>query len=113
MANMDEDEFVSMIETSPIETFLMEFRDLSNKLIGVILLDINNNDLSAVYSFFEPKLSNFGLGNFMIIQCLLYGKKNKYKYLYLGYYIKEISSMSYKLRFKPGQILEDSKWKNL
>lgn len=113
MANMDENEFVSMIKTSPIETSLMEFRDVSHNLIGVILLDINNNNLSAVYSFFEPKLSKFGLGNFMIIQCLLYGKKYKYKYLYLGYYISEISSMSYKIRFKPGQILENNVWKNV
>ena len=111
MANMDENEFVSMIETSPIETSLMEFRDLSHNLIGVILLDINNNSLSAVYSFFEPKLSRFGLGNFMILKCILYGKKYKYKYLYLGYYISEISSMSYKIRFKPGQILENNEWK--
>ncbi|MDC0228146.1 arginyltransferase [Alphaproteobacteria bacterium] len=111
MANMDEDEFISMIETSPIETSLMEFRDSSNKLVGVILLDINNNNLSAVYSFFDPELSRFGLGNFMIVQCLLYGKKNKNKYLYLGYYISEISSMSYKIRFKPGQILENNEWK--
>ena len=113
MANMDENEFVSMIESSPIETSLMEFRDLSHNLIGVILLDVNNNNLSAVYSFFEPKLSKFGLGNFMIIKCLLYGKKYKYKYLYLGYYISEISSMSYKIRFKPGQILENNEWKNV
>ena len=53
MANMDQNEFVSMIETSPIATSLMEFRDLSHNLIGVILLDINNNSLSAVYSFFD------------------------------------------------------------
>ena len=56
MADMDEDDFISMIETSPIETLLMEFRDKLNKLIGVILLDVNNNTLSAVYSFFEPNL---------------------------------------------------------
>ena len=70
MANMDEDDFISMVETSPIETFLMEFRDKFNKLIGVVLLDVNNNTLSAVYSFFEPNFEQTGLGNFMISQCL-------------------------------------------
>ncbi|MDC0094047.1 arginyltransferase [Alphaproteobacteria bacterium] len=113
MADMDEDDFISMIETSPIQTFLMEFRDKINKLIGVILLDVNNNTLSAVYSFFEPNLKKNGLGNFMISQCLIYGKKNKYKYLYLGYYISQISSMSYKIRFQPGQILDNNEWENL
>ena len=113
MSDMEKDEFSSMIETSPIQTLLMEFRDKSKNLIGVVLLDTDKKNLSAVYSFFDPKFSKLGVGNFMIVQCLLYAKSNKYKYLYLGYYIEELSSMSYKSRFKPGQILSNNEWKNL
>ncbi len=112
MSSMDDDEFSSMIETSPIQTSLMEFRDYTKKLIGVVLLDIDEKNLSAVYSFFDPKFNKLGLGNYMIIQCLLFGQSKKYKYLYLGYYIEELSSMSYKSRFKPGQILNNNEWKN-
>lgn len=112
MSYMDEDEFTSMIETSPINTTLLEFRDKSNKLIGAVLLDIGKKNLSAVYSFFDPKYNKLGLGNFMIIQCLLFGKNKNFNYLYLGYYIEELSSMSYKSRFKPGQILNNNKWEN-
>ena len=112
MSDMDEDEFTSMIETSPINTSLLEFRDEYKNLIGTILLDINEKNLSAVYSFFDPKFNKLGLGNYMIIQCLLFGQSNKYKYLYLGYYIEELSSMSYKSRFKPGQILNNNEWEN-
>ena len=112
MSDMDEDEFTSMIETSPINTLLLEFRDKSKNLIGAVLLDIDKKNLSAVYSFFDPKFNKFGLGNYMIMQCLLYGKSKKYEFLYLGYYIKELSSMSYKSRFKPGQILNHSDWEN-
>jgi arginine-tRNA-protein transferase len=113
MSDMDENEFISMIETSPIKTKLMEFRDTSKNLMGVILLDIDDVNLSAVYSFFDPKLSKSGIGNYMISQCLIFGKKNKYKHLYLGYYIGEISSMSYKSRFKPGQILDEGDWQGV
>ena len=113
MSDMDENEFISMIETSPIKTKLMEFRDSSKNLMGVILLDIDDVNLSAVYSFFDPKLSKLGIGNYMISQCLIFGKKNKYKHLYLGYYIGEISSMSYKSRFKPGQILDGGEWQGV
>ena len=112
MSDMDEDEFASMIETSPINTSLLEFRDEYKSLIGTILLDINENNLSAVYSFFDPKFNKLGLGNYMIIQCLLFGQSNRYKYLYLGYYIEELSSMSYKSRFKPGQIFNNNEWIN-
>ena len=113
MSDMDQNEFISMIETSPIKTKLMEFRDDSKNIVGVLLLDIDNINLSAVYSFFDPKLDKSGMGNYMVTQCLLFGKKNKYKYLYLGYYISEISSMSYKNRFKPGQILDGNDWQAL
>ena len=113
MSDMDENEFISMIETSPIKTKLMEFRDSSKNLMGVILLDIDDVNLSAVYSFFDPKFSKLGIGNYMISQCLIFGKKNKYKHLYLGYYIGDISSMSYKSRFKPGQILDGGDWQEL
>ena len=112
MSDMDEDEFSSMIETSPIKTALLEFRNKSRSLVGVVLLDIDEKNLSAVYSFFDPKFNKFGLGNYMILQCLLYGKVKEYKYLYLGYYIKDLSSMSYKSRFKPGQILNNNEWEN-
>ena len=40
MSDMDEDEFTSMVETSPINTSLLEFRDKSKKLTGAVLLDI-------------------------------------------------------------------------
>ena len=49
----------------------------------------------------------------MISQCLIYGKKNNFKYLYLGYYISQITKMAYKIRFKPGQILDNNEWVNL
>ena len=112
MSNMDEDEFTLMIETSPIRTSLLEFRDQFKNLVGVVLIDIDGKNLSAVYSFFDPKFNKFGLGNYMILQCLSYGKVKKYKYLYLGYYIEELTSMSYKSRFKPGQILNNNEWEN-
>ena len=113
MSEMDEDEFTSMVETSPIKTSLMEFRDNNEKLMGAVLLDVGDKDLSAVYSFFDPSLDKLGLGNYMIIQCILFGQQRNYKYLYLGYYIKEITSMSYKKRFKPGQILENNEWQSI
>jgi arginine-tRNA-protein transferase len=113
MSEMDEDEFTSMVETSPIRTSLMEFRDNNKKLMGAVLLDIGDKDLSAVYSFFDPSLDKLGLGNYMIIQSILFGQQRNYKYLYLGYYIKEITSMSYKKRFKPGQILENNEWQSI
>jgi len=113
MAAMDFFDYQALIEDTPIETSVLEARDYDGHLIAACLTDMMATGLSAVYSFFDPKLSKLGMGNFMISECLIFGKKNKYKHLYLGYYISEISSMSYKSRFKPGQILDGSDWQSL
>ncbi|PPR31822.1 MAG: hypothetical protein CFH28_00352, partial [Alphaproteobacteria bacterium MarineAlpha6_Bin6] len=34
----------------------------------------------------------------------------KKKYLYLGYYIKECKKMSYKINFKPIEVLKKKNW---
>ena len=112
MARMDRDDFNSMISNSPIETMLIDYVDQDHQLVGSVLTDKQQDGMSAVYSFFDPEFNKFGLGNYMIIQCLLFGRSKKYEYLYLGYYIEELSSMSYKSRFKPGQILKNNEWEN-
>ena len=47
----------------------------------------------------------------MIIAMFIVWEKKNIS-LYLGYYIEELSSMSYKSRFRPGQILNNNEWKN-
>ena len=37
MASMNHDEFISMIENSPIETFVANYRDADGKLVGCVL----------------------------------------------------------------------------
>ena len=36
---------------------------------------MSKKSISAVYSFFEPDYSKFGLGNFMITKVSIYGKE--------------------------------------
>ena len=55
-----------MIETSPIKTSILEFRDKSKNLAGAVLLDIDEKNLSAVYSFFDPKFNNWTFQKFTI-----------------------------------------------
>ena len=56
-----------MIECSPINTQLYEFRNKEKKLIGLMLFDYQKDGVSAVYSFYEVKFEKKGLGNLMIL----------------------------------------------
>ena len=52
MALMGFYEYSAMIEDSPIDTFLVEYRDSAGTLCAVCLTDRTTDGLSAVYSFF-------------------------------------------------------------
>ena len=103
-------DFKAMIEISPINTKIVEYRDEKNILNGVMLIDYQNDGLSAVYSFYNPKYKKYGLGNYMILKLIDVAKNMNLKYVYLGYYIKNVEGMNYKKRFTPGEIYQDGKW---
>ena len=112
MSEMNFEDFKSMIEVSPINTNLIEFKDSNNLLIGIMLFDKQKDGLSAVYSFYNHKFVKQGLGNFMIIRLIYLAKEMNLKYVYLGYYIKNVDGMNYKKRFYPAEIFQDGKWIN-
>ena len=113
MSSMTFEDFKSMIECSPINTQLYEFRNKAKKLIGLMLFDYQKDGLSAVYSFYDVKFEKNGLGNFMILELIELAKKLNLDYEYLGYYIKNASRMNYKLKFKQGELYSDGKWNKI
>jgi len=102
-------DFRTMLEISPVETKILHIYK-NNKFFGAILYDIYKNSFSANYSFYNPKYKNRSLGSFLILKLIEQAKKEKIEYLYLGYYIKECKKMSYKINFKPIEILKNKKW---
>ena len=111
MADMTYLDFRTMLEISPVDTKIFHVYK-KNIFFGAMLYDIYENSYSANYSFFNPKYKNRSLGTFLILKLIEEAIKEKKKYLYLGYYIKECKKMSYKINFKPIEILKDQKWEN-
>ena len=66
-----------------------------------MLADRQLDALSAVYSLFDPNLSDRSLGTYMILWLIEKAIKNKASYVYLGYWIKESKKMAYIKRFRP------------
>ena len=110
MSKMSFEDFKSMIEISPINTNLIEYKDKNNKLIAVMLFDTQKDGLSAVYSFYKPEYKKNSIGIYMILHLIEMTKLMKLKYLYLGYFIKNVDRMNYKVLFSPGEIFENGKW---
>ena len=112
MADMDEDSYEAMITSSPIDTVLVEYR-AKGRLICAILVDLQQDGLSAVYSFFDPAETHRSPGTFMVLDCAALAYEMGLAYLYLGYYIAASQKMSYKARFSPAEVLVAGRWTQL
>lgn len=110
MAGMTYADYVAMVEDSPLNTLIAEYRDRSGKLIGACLVDRLHDGLSAVYSFFEPSQSERSLGTYMIQRLIERTRAAGLPYLYLGYWISGSRKMAYKANFRPLEGLTSRGW---
>lgn len=109
MVDMDEDKYADMVGLSPIETVLVEYR-LEEDLVAVILVDVQADGLSAVYSFFDPGMAERSLGTFMVLDLADITFQMNLPYVYLGYFVHDSAKMKYKARFTPAELLEQGEW---
>lgn len=110
MTQMSFIDYEYMVEDTPVDTMLVEYRQENvpgRPLIGVALTDRMPDGLSMVYSFFDPALSDRGLGNYMILDHINRAVESGLGYVYLGYWVKNSPKMAYKARFRPLEVQSD------
>ena len=110
MALMGFYDYRSMIEDSTIDSFLVEFRGADGMLKAAILVDRMSDGLSAVYSFYDPVLTELSLGTYMILWLVEEAERQELPYVYLGYWIAESNKMAYKARFQPLEAYSTEGW---
>ena len=111
MAEMSFEEYQEMVESSTVDTYLIEYRRIiDNELCAVALTDHMSDGLSMVYSFFDPEEESRGLGNYLILKHIEYCQLHDIPYVYLGYWIENSPKMAYKSRFSPMEKLGPKGW---
>jgi len=113
MARMDASDYRALVENSPVETQVVEFRDRDQKLIACCLVDRLSDGLSAVYSFFDPDQPQRSLGSLIILWCIEQTRRLNLPYAYLGYWIAGCRKMAYKARFQPIEVHTPNGWQRL
>lgn len=108
----DEAQYRQFLLQSGVSTLLVEFRD-ETALRMVSLVDVVENGLSCVYTFFDPALPQAGFGTYNIMWQVELCRRLGLPYLYLGYWIAQSSKMAYKADFRPLQGLVNGSWQNL
>ena len=133
--NADKDEaeqYSQFLCQSNVESLMIEFSDANNQLKIVSVVDIVNDGVSAVYTFYDTnietsdtkpsygdsaKRASYGdhlkrasYGTYSIMWQAKWTKSLELPYLYLGYWIADSQKMAYKQAFKPQQKLVDGEW---
>lgn len=110
MASMDFEDYRSMVEDTPIETSVYEFRSPDGVLVAASLTDSLSDGLSGVYKFFDPDITATSLGTFVILWHVHQARSLGLPYVYLGYWIAQSRKMAYKARFRPLEGLIGPGW---
>lgn len=109
MDTPDPDKYSEFLINPYIEGLFYEFR-LENRLLGVAVVDVLDDGLSAVYTYFDPDEAARGLGVYAVLWQIEQAKASGLQHVYLGYWIKKCQKMAYKDQYRPFEVFRDGSW---
>jgi len=106
------EQYRNFLVQSNVDSLFISFTlDGALKIVSVI--DIIEDGVSAVYTFYDSKDTKASYGTYSIMWLINWCKELQLPYLYLGYLIKDSRKMVYKKKFGPQEALIDGEWQKI
>ncbi len=118
MDHDDQDQYMQFLLQSRVNSRIVEFRDGANgshpgRLRMVSMIDILEQGISSVYTFFDTQENSASYGSYSILWQIQQALELKLAYVYLGYYIQDSEKMSYKSKYRPIEGLVNDHWQEI